>query len=112
MVVDDQNVDRCGSHARSWSGAERKFRDHLRASAGYGFDRAPSADFRRALRASENRLEVTVTIDDPKTYTRPWVALDKLPLTLLPPTADIMEMMNAASEVQAVAASFKAEPKK
>jgi hypothetical protein len=60
-------------------------------------------------RVSENRLELTVTIDDPKTYTRPWVALDKLPFTLLPPATDLIEMMNAATEVQAVAARFRAE---
>lgn len=63
-------------------------------------------------RVSENRIELTVTIDDPKTYTRPWVALDKLPFAPLPPTTDLMEMMNAASEVQAVKEAFKAEPVK
>ncbi|MSO46183.1 MAG: hypothetical protein EXQ59_05390 [Acidobacteria bacterium] len=57
-------------------------------------------------------LELTVTIDDPKTYTKPWVALDRLPMVPLPPTTDLMEMMNAASEVQAVAEAFKAEPVK
>jgi hypothetical protein len=60
-------------------------------------------------RVSENRLELTVTIDDPKTYTRPWVALDTLPFVPLPITTDLMEMLNAASEVQAVADAFKAE---
>jgi hypothetical protein len=60
-------------------------------------------------RVSETRLELTVTINDPKTYTRPWVALDKLPFTPLPITTDLMEMMNAASEVQAVVDAFKAE---
>ena len=63
-------------------------------------------------RVSENRLELTVTIDDPKAYTKPWVALDKLPMVSLPLTTDLMEMMNAASEVQAVAEAFKAEPTK
>ena len=63
-------------------------------------------------RVSENRLELTVTIDDPKAYTKPWVALDKLPLVPLPLTTDLMEMMNAASEVQAVVEAFKAEPVK
>ncbi len=63
-------------------------------------------------RVNESRLELTVTIDDPKTYTRPWVALDKLPFAPLPITTDLMEMMNAASEVQAVADAFKAEPAK
>jgi hypothetical protein len=60
-------------------------------------------------RVSENRLELTVTINDPKAYTRPWVALDKLPFAPLPITTDLMEMLNAASEVQAVVDAFKAE---
>ena len=60
-------------------------------------------------RVSDTRLELTVTINDPKTYTRPWVALDKLPFAPLPITTDLMEMMNAASEVQAVVDAFKAE---
>ena len=60
-------------------------------------------------RLSEKRLELTVTLDDPKAYTRPWVALDKLPFVQIPENVDLMEMMNAATEVQAVAAAFKAE---
>src|SRR5689334_9570756 len=63
----------------------------------------------RYHRVDRNTIELTVTIDDPKTYTSPWVALDKLPFTLMPPTTDLIEMMNAASEVQAVAARFRAE---
>ncbi len=63
-------------------------------------------------RLTKNRLELTVTIDDPKTYTRPWVALDKIPFVQIPMSVDLMEMMNSASEAQAVAAAFRAEPKK
>jgi hypothetical protein len=58
---------------------------------------------------SRNRLELTVTIDDPQTYTKPWVALDKLQLVRLPSNTDLIEMMNSASEAQAVAAQFKRE---
>ena len=58
-------------------------------------------------RLSEKRLELTVTLDDPKAYTRPWVALDKLAFVQIPPTTDLMEMMNPASEVQTVAAQYK-----
>lgn len=61
----------------------------------------------RWRRISEKRLELTVTLDDPKAYTKPWVALDKLQFVQIPPTTDLMEMMNAASEVQAVAAQYK-----
>jgi len=60
-------------------------------------------------RLSEKRLELTVTLDDPRAYTRPWVAQDKLQFVRIPENVDIIEMMNAATEVQAVAARFKAE---
>jgi hypothetical protein len=61
----------------------------------------------RWRRISEKRLELTVTLDDPTAYTKPWVALDKLQFVQIPPTTDLMEMMNAASEVQTVAAQYK-----
>ena len=61
----------------------------------------------RWRRISEKRLELTVTLDDPTAYTKSWVALDKLQFVQIPPTTDLMEMMNAASEVQAVAAQYK-----
>ena len=60
-------------------------------------------------RLSEKRLELTVTLTDPKTYTRPWVALDKLPFVKIPENVDLIEMMNSATEAQAVAAAFRAE---
>jgi hypothetical protein len=43
-------------------------------------------------------LELTVTIDDPKMYTRPWVALDRLVFELQPPGFDIRETIWAPSE--------------
>jgi hypothetical protein len=55
----------------------------------------------RYHRVNQNTLEVTVTIDDPKTYTRPWMPRDKLPLTLLPADTDLMEMIPSASEAEA-----------
>ena len=58
-------------------------------------------------RVSKNRLELTVTLDDPKTYTRPWVALDKLPFMQIPMNVDLIEMMNSASEAKTVADQFK-----
>lgn len=60
-------------------------------------------------RLTRNRMELTVTIDDAKAYTRPWVALDKIAFVQIPMSTDLMEMMNAASEVQMVAARFRAE---
>lgn len=65
-----------------------------------------SADLRveeRYHRASRDTLELTVTIDDPKAYTKPWIPRDKLPLKLMPPNTDLMEWICAPSE----AAAFK-----
>ena len=52
----------------------------------------------RYRRVSRNLLELTVTIDDPKVYTKPWLARNKLPLRLMPPNTDLMEMIPSASE--------------
>ncbi len=55
----------------------------------------------RYHRVSRNTLELTVTIDDPLVYTEPWLSRNGLPLKLLPPGTDVMEMIYAASEAQA-----------
>jgi hypothetical protein len=49
-------------------------------------------------RVDADHLEKTITIDDPKYYTRPWVALDKLPYRLQPPGFDIPEQECVPSE--------------
>jgi len=49
-------------------------------------------------RVNHNILELTVTIDDPKVYTRPWVALDRLRFNLKPPNFDVREMICSPSE--------------
>ena len=97
--VDDYNfvVNSNGTDERTWlDNAGNPHSDQLRVEE-------------RWTRVSKNKIELTVVIDDPKTYTKPWVALDKLPMVQIPPNTDLMEMMNAASEVQAVAAQFRAE---
>ena len=38
-------------------------------------------------------MELSVTLDDPKAYTTPWLGRDKMPLTLAPANLDLMEMM-------------------
>jgi len=53
----------------------------------------------RFHRLDQNHLELTVTIDDPKMYTRPWVALDKLKFNLEPDNFDVREMMCSPSEL-------------
>jgi hypothetical protein len=52
----------------------------------------------RFHRRDYDHLEITVIIDDPKFYTKPWVALDKLPMRLQSPNFDIREMICAPSE--------------
>ena len=52
----------------------------------------------RYRRTDREHLEMTVTIDDPAFYTRPWVALDRLPLRLQPATFDIREMECSPTE--------------
>ena len=49
-------------------------------------------------RADAVHLEVSIKITDPKIYTRPWVALDKLSLRLQSPNFDIHEMECSPSE--------------
>jgi hypothetical protein len=47
---------------------------------------------------NRDRLELTVTIDDPKIYTKTWVARDKLPFRRMADDTDLMEMIPSASE--------------
>ncbi|MGH9253223.1 MAG: hypothetical protein ACRD3C_01495 [Vicinamibacterales bacterium] len=55
----------------------------------------------RYRRVNQNTLELTVVITDPKIYTKPWMARNRLPLRLMPPGTDLMEMIPSASEAQA-----------
>lgn len=43
-------------------------------------------------------LSIPPTIDDPKTYSKPWVALDKLRFKLKSPSFDVLEMICSPSE--------------
>jgi hypothetical protein len=47
----------------------------------------------RFHRINHDRLELTVTIDYPKMYTKPWVAMDKFSFKLLPPDKRVLEML-------------------
>lgn len=63
--------------------------------------RPHSADLRveeRFHRSDRDHLELSVTIDDPKMYTKPWVALDKLVFELQPPSFDVREMIWSPSQ--------------
>jgi hypothetical protein len=54
----------------------------------------------RFHRVDHDHLELTVTIDDPKMYTRPWVAMNKFPMKLQDPHTDVMEMYCSPSELE------------
>jgi len=51
-------------------------------------------------RVSHDRMELTLRIDDPKMYTRPWLALDKFPLLLEDPHKDVMEQYCSPIEME------------
>jgi hypothetical protein len=50
---------------------------------------------------NHDTVELTVKIDDLKAYTDPWLARDKLHLTLQPAKTDILEMICAPTEAEA-----------
>jgi hypothetical protein len=52
-------------------------------------------------RVDRDTLEMTMTINDPKIYTKPWVALDNVRFRLKPPNFDLQEMMCSPSETAA-----------
>jgi len=46
-----------------------------------------------------DHMELTVTIDDPKFYTKPWLALNKQPFKLQPPDFSMSETRCSPSEM-------------
>jgi hypothetical protein len=54
----------------------------------------------RFRRLDHDHLELTVTIDDPKMYTKPWVAMSKFPMKLQDPHTDVMEMYCSPSDLE------------
>ena len=63
----------------------------------------------RYRRVSRDLMELTVTLDDPKAYARPWVGRDRLRLRLMPADTDLMEMIPSASEAAVVKKIYAAE---
>ena len=55
----------------------------------------------RYHRVNQGTMELTVTLEDPVVYTKPWVAIEKLPIRLMPDGSDLMEMIPSASEAAA-----------
>jgi hypothetical protein len=54
----------------------------------------------RLHRVDRDHLEWTVTIDDPKIYTKPWIAMNRFPLKLEDPHRDVMEQYCSPSEME------------
>jgi hypothetical protein len=65
----------------------------------------------RYHRVNQRTLELTVTLDDPLVYTKPWMALDKLTINLMPNGTDLMEMIPSASEAAAYRRVIASEAK-
>jgi hypothetical protein len=81
--VDDYTfvVETAGMNPRSWlDHAGRPHSDALRVEE-------------RFHRVDHDNMELTVTIDDPKMYTQPWLGINKFPLHLLPSDFDMPELL-------------------
>jgi hypothetical protein len=87
--VDDYTfvVETIGLNPKSWL-------DHA--------GRPHSADIRiteEFHRVDSDIMELTMTINDPKMYTEPWKALNKLTLHLQPADFDIQELLCSPTEM-------------
>jgi hypothetical protein len=51
-------------------------------------------------RVNDHRMELTLQIDDPKMYTKPWLAMDKFPLVLENPHTDVPEQYCSPIEME------------
>ena len=81
--VDDYTfvVETVGMNPRSWlDHAGRPHSDALRVEE-------------RFHRVDHDNMDLTVTIDDPKMYTQPWLGINKFPLHLLPSDFDMPELL-------------------
>lgn len=54
----------------------------------------------RIHRVDRDHLEWTVTIDDSKMYTKPWIAMNKFPMKLEDPHRDVMEQYCSPTEME------------
>jgi hypothetical protein len=60
----------------------------------------------RFHRADYNTLEITVTVEDSKFYTHPWVAMDKFRMRLQTPDYDVLEMLCIPSDMEGYSKDF------
>jgi hypothetical protein len=80
-------VDTTGMTDRTW--IDRAGRPH-------GFDLHVEERYHRV---NYGTMELTVTITDPEMYTKPWVAVNKMPFRLLPDDFDVTEMMCSPTQI-------------
>jgi hypothetical protein len=81
-------VETNGTDARTWvDNAGRPHSEDLRVEEVFH-------------RVDHDHMELSMTIDDPKVYQKPWVALDKLKFVLKPDTTELVEMMCSPSELE------------
>ena len=60
----------------------------------------------RFHRVNSDLLEITVTVEDPKFFTKPWIAMDKFPMKLQSPDYDVIEMLCAPSDMESYSKDF------
>ena len=60
----------------------------------------------RFHRVNSHRMEITVTVTDPKFYTRPWVPMDKFPMKLQANDYDIIEMLCVPTDMESYKEDF------
>lgn len=87
--VDDYTfvVETVGLNPKSWlDHAGRPHSDQLRVEE-------------RFHRVDQNNMELTLTINDPKMYTEPWIGLNKYPLHLQTADFDIPELLCSPTEM-------------
>lgn len=80
-------VDTNGTDARTWlDNAGRPHSEDMRVEEVFH-------------RLDHDHMELSMTIDDPKVYEKPWLALNKLQFVLKPSTTELVEMMCSPSEL-------------
>jgi hypothetical protein len=60
----------------------------------------------RFHRVDHDTLEITVTVEDPKFYSKPWVPMDKFQMKLQSPDYDVIEMLCVPSDMENYSKDF------
>jgi hypothetical protein len=60
----------------------------------------------RFHRVDHDNLELTVTVEDPKMYSKPWVPMDKFPMKLQTADYDVIEMLCVPSDMEKYSQDF------